>query len=49
LLEQLVSAVLLSYGKGLVGIRFEKLDIENLGAGIRRAVGVVDAVRNLAV
>ena len=34
-LKQLVATVLLSHGKGLVSIDFEKLDIKNLGAGIR--------------
>ncbi len=41
--------MLLSDGEGLVGVYFEKLDIENLGAGICRAVGVVHAVGNIAV
>src|ERR1700687_6100270 len=48
-LQQFVSAVLLGDGQGLVRVYFEKLDVENLGAGIGRAVGVVDAVRNIAV
>src|ERR1700675_1260403 len=48
-LQQFVSTVLLSDCEGLISIYFEKLDIENLSTGIRRAVGVVDSMRNIAV
>src|ERR1035437_7802325 len=49
LLQQFVAAVLLGDGEGLVGIDLEGLDVENLGGGIRRTVGVVDTVRDIAV
>ena len=39
--------MLLSDGEGFIGIGFEKLDVENLGAGVGRTVGIVDAVRDI--
>src|ERR1035437_4831290 len=49
LLQQFVAAVLLGDREGLVRIYLEGLDVENLGGGIRRTVGVVDTVRDIAV